>query len=480
MGRILHDVYFCKLDRPFLIQNGDVIVLAFRKDLEPGGDDPVENLNHSGYPDISGGRPPAPTNAAPRFHTLSERGSGQVAYEGGPTRNPAGQDEGSVSRHLSTTGALYSQAMSIAPCWLILANALVVLRHSCPAVASVLRDYVWQLSRLASVDKWLHGFMQHALPQSNPDVTPILPSCYSVPTQTREGETNNTQGLIGRQCERETPFVSRFEPTPEGSVSLFGARHRHIPIKLGQHVLHAAARIRRGSQPPCHYDSRGTGRPCLSLLFLHQSARKSGLPSPLRLSRLLSTIALGALCFGCLHIFLGSWVLLMYGALARRPPHPGLTILCLFCFLQFSTGACAVHLRGQITAAPDKESLKPRVVPDIIEGYPINVERPRPLPTPCRNRASGAVWSPSFLRDVCGETETLLWQSLKQQQGYPFYCAALLLETLLEHEVEHPRLDTRQLPTREGTNDGVLCLQLNELIPGSEATPDTLLFGHCS
>ena len=73
--------------------------------------------------------------------------------------------------------------------------------------------------------------------------------------------------------------------------------------------------------------------------------------------------------------------------------------------------------------------------------------RPRPLPTPCRQPAlREATWSDKLL-DEPWQHHTLLWQSCLQQEGYPFYEAATLLDTLIEQaEATFPTNRAQPLP----------------------------------
>ncbi|OLQ15285.1 hypothetical protein AK812_SmicGene539 [Symbiodinium microadriaticum] len=62
----------------------------------------------------------------------------------------------------------------------------------------------------------------------------------------------------------------------------------------------------------------------------------------------------------------------------------------------------------------------------------------RPLPTPCRQRVLCDDLLHQCLEEATQQHQTLLWQSCHQQEGYPFYEAATLLDALIEHFADTP------------------------------------------
>ena len=86
-------------------------------------------------------------------------------------------------------------------------------------------------------------------------------------------------------------------------------------------------------------------------------------------------------------------------------------------------------------------------------------KRPRPLPTPCCQPPARHGPDLDLIRETV-PLSTLLWQSCRRQKGYPFYEAATLLDTLVEHrEASHsvcPGVHSHALPVQ---------LSLTSLVP---------------
>ena len=150
---------------------------------------------------------------------------------------------------------------------------------------------------------------------------------------------------------------------------------------------------------------------------------------------------------------------LALGLALRRPGARVAAVLCLVHF--FSTGVAAVQVRPEASKFQGLPAMTHAVETGPTE-WSLGL---RPVPTPCRS------WSrprPSRSISVSPRRvglQTLLWQSMIQQQGHPFYTAATLLDTLFEEAIGSIPCAGYPKQLDDSARDCVVNLRLEDLIP---------------